>query len=564
MNERTPSGAQAGKGKPSSRALHRIIPPVLFILVALILLLYWTLGRPLAEARAHLAAGNPALAAEELEDWVRLRIRPQDYEQLLSAAYLMAGNEEAARPLLARTSRRGADWRPAIPKAEAGRAFFERGLYDEFLAWDAAVKVRSEADEAKLYRAAAQLGAGRPEEARRTLADLDRDEVEAAKLEALERALMRREEGSFPLVVDRGGQAIAVWQMLNRDLVAVNADFAPLIDTSGGELTIEGRIDELGTANVIETTLDPRVQRAALEALEGYRGSLVAIDPSTHEILAIASTEGANLALEGMYEPGSIVKVLTALAAADSAWDPSSVYPLQCEGFTTIDGRQFFDWARHDAVPGMADAMAVSCNVAFAETGIELGGDALRALMDKALFDQAVDLEVLRVNLGRHVKPVDHTYMVANYAIGLEVQQVNALHVAILASMVANEGVIHPPKLVRARRSILGEAVEHGKVRGEIRVVSAAAVRAVLPGMKAVVTDPRGSGRRTAIEGLSIAMKTGTAGDAAGGGYDSVIMAFAPADDPRIAIGMIAENAGPAELAGAGIARAFLEKALQE
>src|SRR5687767_6857187 len=210
MNERPAPGPKKGRGSASSKALRRIVPPLLLVLAALLLLLYWTLGRPLAEARAHLAAGKPALAAEELEDWARLRIRPQDYEQLLSAAYLMAGNDEAASPLLARTSRRGADWRPAIPKEEAGRAFFERGLYDEFLAWDAAVKVRSEGDGAKLYRAAAQLGAGRPEEAKRTLADLDRDEVEAAKLETLGRALARRTEGSYPLVLDRQGEAIAV------------------------------------------------------------------------------------------------------------------------------------------------------------------------------------------------------------------------------------------------------------------------------------------------------------------------------------------------------------------
>jgi cell division protein FtsI/penicillin-binding protein 2 len=80
----------------------------------------------------------------------------------------------------------------------------------------------------------------------------------------------------------------------------------------------------------------------------------------------------------------------------------------------------------------------------------------------------------------------------------------------------------------------------------------------MISAMRAVVASEKGTGHRAAIEGLSIAMKTGTAGTRAGGGLECVILAFAPAEQPKIAFGMIAEDAGPAEFAGAKIAHDFL------
>jgi penicillin-binding protein A len=78
--------------------------------------------------------------------------------------------------------------------------------------------------------------------------------------------------------------------------------------------------------------------------------------------------------------------------------------------------------------------------------------------------------------------------------------------------------------------------------------------------MIAVSSDPKGTGRRTQIPGLTIAMKTGTAGERTpGSNLQAVIVAFAPAEKPTIAFGVIAEDAGPAEYAGAKIARDFLE-----
>lgn len=539
----------------------------LAVLALLLFLLWWVIGIPIAQGRERLVAADPAAAIEAVGSWPRLRLRSEDFEQILAAAHLMEGNDAEAAEWLRRAARRPPDFFPALPREEAGRLFLASGAYDDLLRWYSAVRVRRESPEARLYRAAAELGAGRSSEARTTFAAVDRRSVDPGRYDALAGAFIHRAEGAFPLVLDREGKTIASWHVGNADLVALNADFAPLVDRSGGPLTIEAHLGRIGTAGVIETTLDPAIQRAALAAIAPWRASLVAIDPRTHEILAVASSPGGgartNLALEGRYEPGSIIKALTALAALETGSIVPKIFPLECEGFTVIDGRQFFDWARHGRIETNEEAMAVSCNVAFARMGLALGRERLAEIFARARFGENADLGLFEVPLGRQVKRVDHDFMTANYGIGLEVLSVNALHIAMIADMLASGGTMTTPTLVRVRRSILGEPIGPPVKPVANRVAGRDVVAALLPALEAVVTNVRGTGRRAAISGVAIAMKTGTAGDAAGD-YDSVVLAFAPASNPRIALGIIAENAGPAELAGAEITRAFLSAVLTQ
>jgi cell division protein FtsI/penicillin-binding protein 2 len=186
-----------------------------------------------------------------------------------------------------------------------------------------------------------------------------------------------------------------------------------------------------------------------------------------------------------------------------------------------------------------------------------IGVDRLRSFMSSAGFDGEADLGGWKVPLGKSVGQVFNHFETANYAVGLEHESVNALHVAMLASMMANRGVLTTPRLITGRKSILGEPVGSSRPQARRIVASPAAASTMIAAMESVVTDDRGTGRRAAVEGLKIAMKTGTAGKQENG-YQAVIIAFAPSDSPRIAIGMIAEAAGPAEFAGAKIVHDFL------
>jgi penicillin-binding protein A len=532
----------------------------LWVAVAVLALTWIVAGLPLRSAREALLEGRAEEAAARLERWSRARLRPHDYEQLLSASLLLAGRREAADQWLTRAARRPPDWFAAVDKREIGRLMINRGLYADFLRWDSAVRVRREPGEVRLYRAAAQLGEGRLDEARTTVASIRRSAVDPNRLAALEAGIARRNEGSFPLVLDRNGQPIAIWQIANNDLVAVNADFEPLIDRAWGELTIEAAQGPADTASILETTLDPRVQRAAIAALGSYRGSLVAIDPRTGDLLAIATTRGTgeavNLAFAGMYEPGGAMAVVTGLASVERG-NPS-IFPLDCPGYLELGGGRMLDWAAHGRIASFEEGVAVSCQIALARLGVETGWPALQSILERLGFGQSAALPPLDVPLGRRSGPVESRMALAQTSAGHETVRLSALHLAIIASTIANDGTMTAPRLSRGRRSILGEAIGIESDRRATRVVDAPTARRMGQAMFASVNHPRGSARSAVGPGLpTVAVATGIGGDPLGG-YDGIAVGFAPAENPTIAFGFVAENAGVADRAAAAILHQFL------
>ena len=544
--------------RPRGR-LRRLVLPLFVALVILIALLFAVAWIPLTRSRDAWLHGNDAAAIAGGEQWARLHLWPAQYHQLLAAAYLTSGNNAAARQHLGGI---GNIRFSVIPKDEVARRLFARERYDDFLAYDAASRDAHENADVPLYRAAALLAMNRVAEAQKAFASIDRGHVYAARYASLQRNVTARAAGTAPYVFDRDGGAIGAIRA--NEVLTVNDDFAPLIDSKAGALTIGAKLPQLGANDTIETTLDPFVQKAALKALAGFRGSLVAIDPRTNEILAIASSRGkgdlANLALEHQYEPGSVVKVLTGLNAENGGAEVASLFPYTCKGFLDIDGRHFGDWlpAGHGKLNSIDDALAVSCNVFFADLGLRLGVDRLTRFMTAAGFNGQANLGVFQVPLGKTVGQVFNHFETAFLAIGLEHESMNALHVAMIASMMANRGELTTPKLLVQRRSILGDVVATGPKQGSTRLASPAAAETMVHAMEAVATEAKGTGRRAPVAGISLAMKTGTAGERKSG-LEALILAFAPVESPKIAFGVIAEDAGPAEFAGAKIAHDFLE-----
>ncbi len=320
--------------------------------------------------------------------------------------------------------------------------------------------------------------------------------------------------------------------------------------------TLEAK--RIGTSDRLELTLDREIQRAAVSALGTLRASLVAIDPRTNEVLAVASS-GPD-PLERHYEPGSVIKVLTVFAALANGVDVDARFPYDCDGVLPIDGRRFGDWrpGGHGTLSDLDEALAQSCNVLFADIGLRTGTERLRAFHRRAGFDGETNLGLFRIGLGKTVGEIFNRFETAYYAIGLEHETVTTFHLAMLASMLANRGALTTPRVFTARRSILGEVVQRPPQPASDQIAPRAAAERTVAAMRAVVTRPRGTGRRAAVDGVTLAVKTGTSGSEEDG-YDAVLLGFAPAENPKIAFALIAENAGSAEIAGAAIAKAFVE-----
>lgn len=541
-------------------AERRRVFGILIITLALLVATFVVVAyMPVRAARDELRAGRAADAIVTANRWLRLRLWSRQYRQILAASHLTTGSRAAAQPHLdALRDRR--QWISVLEKKEVANRLFARGGYEEFLAYDAAVRDGG-GDEVELYRAAAHAALGQIAEAEAAMKRIDRDDVDAKKVESLERAIADRRTGSYPFVVDRAGRTLAAYVFANRDVVAINTDFAPLIEREAGGLTIESVAPRIGVTSRIETTLDAEMQKAALAALGNFRSSLVAIDPRTSEILVLASHRGdgpvTNLAVEQQYEPGSVMKVLTALAAREN--NVTLTFPYTCTGALNIDGRTFVDWiaSGHGTLASPDEALARSCNVVFADYGVRLGRERLEAYYAKAGFEGFVDLGLFRAPLGRKVGNVFNNFETGRHAVGLDHSSTTTLHLAMLASMLANRGVLTPPRLYTVRRSILGEVIHEASKSNGTRVVDRAHAEEIVRAMTSVVTHPLGTGRRAQVAGLTMAMKTGTAGKKERG-YQATIIAFAPVENPKIAFALVAEESGPAEFAAAKIAHDFL------
>ena len=234
--------------------------------------------------------------------------------------------------------------------------------------------------------------------------------------------------------------------------------------------TIAGRTPKGAS---LELTIDPRVQRAADEALGDQRGAVVALDPRTGEILAMVShpdfdptplvshntsTEKkaweelnsdpsrplVNRAISGnLYPPGSVFKIVTAAAAIeDGQWDKDSSIP----GPAVLDLPQT-DVGLPNSHPGacgpndkvtLAVAMQDSCNTAFGWLGMELGGDAMREQADKFGFGEDLDIpmSVTPSTVPAELSPPQE----AQVGIGQYDVRVTPLQVAMVTSAVANDG----------------------------------------------------------------------------------------------------------------------------
>lgn len=334
----------------------------------------------------------------------------------------------------------------------------------------------------------------------------------------------------------------------------------------------------------LTTSLSWDLQAAAVQALGSQTGAVVMLDPRTGEILALASTptynantitdpttaEAAFEALRqdpgqpllpratlGRYVPGSVLKIVTAIAGLGSgAVDPGTTYEEQpgaeadgllVDGFRIRDGHHP---ETGDTPLDLIGATEASCNIWYALTGLETGGDAIVEYAARLGFGGPIPFDLptapSQVTNGDGDAPggfADDVEL-ANAAYGQAETFVTPLQMALVAATVANDGVVPRPRLVTAltgrdgTRTIdpgdLGRAIDSG----DAAAISAAMVEAVEGEL----------GRRftagAAIPGVTTAGKSGTAELGGTGEPHSWFIGFAPAEAPEVAIAIVVEQGG--------------------
>ncbi len=324
----------------------------------------------------------------------------------------------------------------------------------------------------------------------------------------------------------------------------------------------------------VELTLDASVQRAAYDALGDNQGAVVALDPRTGAILAMVSKptyDPATLAVHSSseanriysslvadqtdplinraiggdtYPPGSTFKLIVAAAALDSGYTPETlVYApqeLKLPGTTaTIKNYGGERCGSSDNIP-LIDALRVSCNTAFADLAMRLGWGVIERTAAKFGWDQSLEIP-LKVTPSR-LPDNPNDPQIAQSGIGQFDVRATPLQMAMVAAAIANDGVLMKPYLVSTVRDSDLRVIEHTSPEELSSSLSRETAGALNAMMQAVVTD--GTGRNAQIKGMAVAGKTGTAETGTDAAPHTWFVAFAPANDPVVAVAVLVENGG--------------------
>jgi peptidoglycan glycosyltransferase len=353
--------------------------------------------------------------------------------------------------------------------------------------------------------------------------------------------------------------------------------------------------DALGRAvpgNDVVLTIDSRIQKAAEKALAGRRGAIVAIDPRTGAVLALASSpayspdkidqqwgalssDGSaplfNRATQSLRAPGSTFKVVTLTKViSEGVAGPDTVLPAPA--VLKVGGGKVtnFGGAGYGTVT-LTKALRSSINTVFAGLGVTLGP---QRLVDQARafgFDATIPFEL---PVRASVMPIPSEMTTWETAWASDGQPVGAhavkgpvttaLQMALVVAGLANDGVVMRPYVVDHISDAAGASTfitSPISLSTATDPATAATVRRLMVG----VVDG-GSGGKARISGIKIAGKTGTAEVGQGLETDAWFVAFgpaAPSDTPRIAVAVVFENAGLGGALAAPAARAVMLEALR-
>jgi peptidoglycan glycosyltransferase len=206
-------------------------------------------------------------------------------------------------------------------------------------------------------------------------------------------------------------------------------------------------------------------------------------------------------------------------------------------------------------------AFAQSCNTPFANLGINLGGPAIGATAGKYGFNTALDIPGVTVSQSNFTAESDPS-LTALDAIGQHDTTETPLQEAMVAATVANGGVLMKPYLISQVTASDLSVVDQTQPQQLATPISPAVAAYEKQMMIAVVQDTDGTGyqfNKAALNGLEIAGKTGTAQNGQSTRPDAVFTAFAPADNPKIAVGVMIEGGGYGAAAAEPIAVAVIK-----
>jgi peptidoglycan glycosyltransferase len=433
---------------------------------------------------------------------------------------------------------------------------------------------------------------------------------------AIAESVKTKDQYKFQRVYPQGPEYAQLTGYFSRDqgLGGIEANQDAVLSGSDGRLFVGRVIDLFGNNETrggnVSLTVNPKAQAAAYDGLrklgKNTSGAVVAIEPATGRILAMVSSptydpnklathdfraantvknqlldKGAtsplqNKALEEVLPPGSTFKVVTSSAALDKAkYTPDSKVP----GGTTLQLPQTSNVLKNEngtscgpAKITLTQALDVSCNVAFGWLGLKLGEDKVRQQSEDYGFGQRffteLDDSLTRQAISTYSPDPKGGLLAPPYvaysAIGQYEVQATPLQMATVVAGVANNGTVMKPYLVDEVQGPDLDVLDKASPQAlKSNAISPASANELTDMMVSVVDS--GTGTAAQIPGVKVAGKTGTAQSAKNRPPYAWFVSFAPADNPKVAVAVLVQDAGVDrdQISGNGLAAPIAKAVMQ-
>jgi len=348
--------------------------------------------------------------------------------------------------------------------------------------------------------------------------------------------------------------------------------------------------------NDLVSTIDYKTQEVAEKLFKNMKGSVVAIDPVSGEILAYVSApqyelskfadvtsndvwdslrfdEGKPLFNRGaisMYPPGSTYKMLVAIAALEEG----IITPEEtnkCSGGLKL-GNRFFKCTHHHGKVNLKQAIEQSCNTYFYKLIRKVGLDNFHKYSTMFGFGKKTGIDISPESKGNvpSVAYYDRVYgkgkwtegYLLNIGIGQGELVTTPLQLAQYTSLLANWGESKTPHFVKGYIDSHTNEYTYLDINSIKANVSESTLKFIREAMFDVVNAPKGTGRNIRLSNISISGKTGTAQNPHGEDH-AIFIAFAPFDNPKIAVAVIVENVGYGSTYAAPIAQKLIKAYLE-
>jgi penicillin-binding protein 2 len=373
------------------------------------------------------------------------------------------------------------------------------------------------------------------------------------------------------------------------------------VDARGRALRLVSRIEPRSGSNIY-LTIDKRIQEAAEAAFAGKKGTVVAMNPTTGEILAMVSRPSydpnlfaqrlageewqriindpthplQNRAFQAQYPPGSVFKLIVAIAGLESGALTRET-KFTCPGYFYLGNAKFDDWKKggHGTLD-LRSAIVNSCNVYFYQAGLKVGIEEITRVARAFGLGDAPGLGLGDESKGHLPNPEPRrrgqpgwsagNTVVASIGQGLVVT--SPMQLLTMVSAIANGGTIYRPWVVKRIAALSGEILDEYEREPLRRIaIKPETLAFIRQAMLGVVNE--GTGARSKVPGIPIGGKTGTAqvvrkGEGKGNADlkdHGWFVSFAPVDNPQIAVVVLVENGGFGGLVAAPVAKAVYEAA---